>query len=137
MSGIVVPILSMREVDYTFLAAAASKTIVLHSALNVAMFYTARLIVRVHELTMSSGQKITISAYGSDPSREDPREFVLGSTTLSVDVSSSQSAGSLVSDTDTDLYPFLKIVLTAQQGSTNGAPLFAVLSADLHLREST
>jgi hypothetical protein len=86
---------------------------------------------------MSTGQKFTISAYGTDPSREDPREFVLGSTTLSVDVSSSHSAGSLLSDTDTDLYPFLKIVLTAQQGSTSATPLFAVLSADLHLREST
>lgn len=127
----------MREFDYTFLAAAATKTIVLHSALNVAMFYTARLIVRVHELTMSSGQKFTLAAYGTDPSREDPREFVLNTPTLSVDISSSQSAGSLVSDTDTDLYPSLKIVLTAQQGSTSATPLFAVLSADLHLREST
>jgi hypothetical protein len=137
MSGIIVPVISMREFDYTFLAATATKTIVLHSALNVAMYYTARLIVRVHELTMSSGQKFTIAAYGTDPSREDPREFVLGSTTLSVDISSSLAAGSLVSDTDTDLYPFLKIVLTATQGSASATPLFAVLSADLLLREGT
>lgn len=81
MSGIIVPILSIREFDYTFLAGSASKTLVLHSALNVAMFYTARLIVRVHELTMSSGQKFTLAAYGTDPSREDPREFVLNTTT--------------------------------------------------------
>lgn len=137
MSGILVPILSMREFDYTFLAAAATKTIVLHSALNVAMYYTARLIVRVHELTMSTGQKFTIAAYGTDPSRDDPREFVLGSTTLSVDITSSHAAGNLVSDTDTDLYPFLKVVVTAQQGSSGATPLFAVLSADLLLREDT
>ncbi len=137
MSGIIVPILSMREFDYTFLGISGTKTIVLHPALNVAMFSTARLIIRIHELTMSANQKITIAAYGTDPSPQDPREFVLSSTTLSAEVVSTLSAGSLVSDTDTDLYPFLKLVLIAQQGSSPGTPLYAVLSADLHLRESS
>ena len=137
MSGVIVPILSMREFDYTFLGNGLTKTIVLHPALNVAMFSTARLIIRVHELTMSSGQKITIAAYGTDPSSEDSREFVLSTTSLSAEVLSTHSAGNLVSDTDTDLYPFLKLILTAQQSGTGGTALYAVLSADLHLREST
>jgi len=103
----------------------------------VTSYYYARLIVRIHAITMVTGQSLKVEGYGTDPSSEDPREFVLATSTLSVAIASTDSAGSLLSDTDTDIYPFMKMVVTGTQGASTGSQsLYAVLSADLLLREA-
>jgi hypothetical protein len=140
MSGILVPILKMTEYDFSFLAGSSSQTKVLHPALNVASYY-GRLIVRVHETNIappSAGPSgtISIAGYGTDPSAEDPQEFTLSSQTFSASVDDGNSSGDLVSATASDLWPFLKIVVEATQGAGSGDRLYAVISADLLLREA-
>ncbi|MFV8752990.1 hypothetical protein ACNOYE_20785 [Nannocystaceae bacterium ST9] len=125
----------MTVFDFSFLTA-GSKTIVVHPALNVTPYYYARLIVRVHQIDIASGgaRSIKVGGYGIDPSRDDSQEFVLSSSTLEVTINSATSVG-LQSDTDTDLYPFLKMYVTGTYDTTT-AKLYAVLSADLLLREA-
>jgi hypothetical protein len=50
-------------------------------------------------------------------------------------VGTTASDGDLLTDTDTDLFPFLKVMLTFTQ-ATDGARLYIEMSADLLLRES-
>ena len=136
MAGILVPFLPMTEFNFTFLTTGQSKTIVLHPALNVTGYYYARLIVRVHEISMGSGSpSIEIGGYGTDPSSEDPRDFALSSSTLSVTIDT-EAAGALVTDTDTDPFPFLKMYVKGTQGTSSGERCYAVLSGDLLLREA-
>jgi hypothetical protein len=88
---------------------------------------------------MSATQTLAVSAFGTDPSSDDPRDFALTSSTLSVSITSSNPIATpfIVSDTDTDLFPFLKMVVTGTQGAaTGGQSLYALLSADLLLREA-
>lgn len=139
MAGILIPFLPMTRFDFSFLANNSEKTIVLNPALDVRGYYYARLIVRVHEIDNSGttgNPHIEIGGTGRVPSSEDPGYFVSAVNTLAVDIDSSHSAGSLVSDTDTDLYPFLGMYAKGSQGNSSGARLFAVLSADLLLREA-
>ena len=137
MAGILIPFLPMTRFDFSFLQSSGTKTTVLHSALNVTGYYYARLIVRVHEIDIntSGSPSIEIGGYGTDPSVSDPLDFALSSSSLSVAITN-QSDGALSTDTDTDLYPFLKMYAKGTQGATNGARVFAVLSADLLLREA-
>jgi hypothetical protein len=85
MSGILVPFLPITTFDFSFLtSASASKSIIIHPALNVVGYYYARMIVRVHEIDIEAtgSRSIKVSAYGTDPSKDDSREFVLSSSTL-------------------------------------------------------
>jgi hypothetical protein len=138
MAGILVPFLPMTKFDFSFLQSSGTKTIVLHPALNLSGYYYARLIVRVHEIDIntSGSPNIEIGGYSTDPSSEDPRDFAITTSSAISATINTQSAGALVSDTKTDLYPFLKMYAKATQGGTNGARVFAVLSADLLLREA-
>lgn len=138
MAGILVPFLPMTKFDFSYLQTGSPKTIILHPALNVTPYYYARLIVRVHEIDIngSGSPKIEIGAYSTDPSSEDPRDFAITSSTPLLATINTQAAGAIVTDTETDLYPFFKMFATGTQGSTNGARIFAVLSADLLLREA-
>lgn len=140
MAGIIVPVLKKTPYDYSFLAAApASQSIVLHRALNVVPYKFGRLLVRVHSSTMNdSSQTISFDCFGTDPSSEDPQEFTDTSAQLGVTLTGSSStvaAGYLGTDTQTDLFPYLKVMVTFSQ-STSGARFYIELSADLLLRES-
>lgn len=139
MSGIITQIIPKQRFDFTWLGNAATKTLVLHSALNVVPYYYARLAVRLHA-TSSTGlvgdQEITLAAYGTDPSPDDPAEFTKSASTLSVTLNvGSGSPPLLLSAADSDLDPFLKIALTFEQDATGGTAFWAELSADLVLRE--
>lgn len=139
MAGILVPFLPMTAFDFSFLSSSgATKTIVVHPGLNVTGYYQARLIMRVHEIDMNGGSTptafIEVGGVGTLPSSADPREFSLSSSTLSV-TTAGLSAGEITSDTDTDLYPFLKMYVKGSQSGTPGR-VFAVLSADLLLRDA-
>ncbi|MFV8752991.1 hypothetical protein ACNOYE_20790 [Nannocystaceae bacterium ST9] len=125
----------MTVFDFSFLTT-GSKTIVIQPALNVTNYYYARLIVRVHQVDVASGsvRSIKVGGYGTDPSREDPQEFVLSSSTLEVAITSSTTVG-LQTATATDPYPFLKMYVTGTYDTTT-ARLYAILSADLLLREA-
>lgn len=138
MAGTLISILPMTEFNFSFLNASSNKSIVLHPALDVTGYHYARLIVRVHEIDIATGvgsPNIEIGAFGTAPSSADPRDFALSSSSLSVTINT-QAAGALVSATDSDLYPFLKLYAKGSQGTSNGTRLFAVLSADLLLREA-
>lgn len=132
MAGILVPFLPMTTFDFSFLTL-GSKTVVVHPALNVTPYYHARLIVRVHQVDIASGN-IKIGGYGILPSKEDPYEFSLASATVEVTLNSGTSLG-LQSATATDIYPFLKMYVTGTY-STSTSRIFAVVSADLLLREA-
>jgi hypothetical protein len=94
MAGILVPFLPMTAFDFSFLTT-GSKSIVVHPGLNVTGYYFARMIVRVHQIDISTGsaRSIRVSAFGTNPSKEDPQEFVLSSSTLEVTVNSSAAVG--------------------------------------------
>lgn len=139
MSGTIIPILPMTEFNFSFLNGGTSKTIVLAPAIDVINYRHVRLVVRVHEIDIATGvgsPKIEIGGYGTDPSPADPRDFALSSSDLSV-IINTQSAGALVTASDTDTYPFLKLYAKGTQGTSNGTRLFAVLSADLIVSDST
>lgn len=134
--GVLVPFLAMTRYDFSFLSAGAARALIVHPGLNVIRYKSARLIVRIHEIDMVATQTLEVAAFGTDPSSRDPREFALSSSTLSVIVTSADVAGSLATRSDSDLLPYLKVVVTGQQGPLTGSlPLFAVLSADLVVYE--
>lgn len=136
MLGLLIPILAMTPFDFTFVDSSKSASVVIHPGLNVIDYKKARLVVRIHETSMVATQSLTLFAYGTNPCFHDPREFTLASSSLFVEVTSSAAAGSLITATDTHLFPYLKMVVTGNQGSaTGGQSLFAVLSADLLLKE--
>ncbi len=127
--------------DFSFLTS-GSKSITVHPGLNVVPYYYARMIIRVHEIDIEStgSRNIKVSAYGTLPSKDDSQEFTLTSSTLEVTIDKNTStglstAGAPVHDTDTDLFPFLKIVVTGTY-NTAAARMFAVLSGELLLREA-
>lgn len=129
MSGIIVPVLKKTQYDYSFLAASpARQNVVLHRALNVVPYKFGRLLVRVHSSTMTdTSQNVSFDCFGTDPSSEDPQEFSDPSAQLGVTLtgnSASTTAGYLGSDTQADLFPYLKVMVTsisrrAAHGSTS------------------
>ncbi|PRQ08913.1 hypothetical protein ENSA7_13120 [Enhygromyxa salina] len=105
-------------------------------------YYHARMIIRVHEIDIegTGSRNIKVSAYGALPSKDDSREFILSTSTLEVTIDKNttaglSSAGSPTHDTDTDLFPFLKMVVTGTYNTSVGR-MFAVLSGELLLREA-
>lgn len=137
MSGVIVPIIPKQRFDYSFLLADVDKSVVIHKALNVIPYKTGRLMVRVHSIDMSTGQDLTITAFGVNPSPDDPQDFVDSSyTAMTVNLDESNSDGDLTSTTDSNLYPYLKIQITFSQDATGSTTLFAELSADLLLRDT-
>lgn len=136
LRGILVPFLPMTCFDFTFLTNGSSANIIVHPALNVVDYSRALLVVRIHEISMVATQTLTLAAYGTAPSPADRREFVMGSSSLYLNITSSTSAGTVATNADTDLLPYLMMKVTANQGgATGGQSLVAVLSADLLLKE--
>ena len=136
MSGIITQLIEKQRFDFTWLGSNATKTIVLHSALNVVPYYRARLAVRLHATSgLTAGQSVVLAGYGTDPSPDDPAEFTKSASSLSVTLDSSSTVPSLESATASDLDPFLKIALTFTQSASSGTSFWVEMSADLVLRE--
>ncbi len=129
----VVPFLNQRRYDFASLDPTRTVTIVLAPALCVLDAYRVRLAVRVHSLSLVSGQSIQMSAHGTMPSEDDPgRDFLSPTAFLTLNLTSAtQSSLMSVSATDPDAY--LRIFLSATQNSI-ASPMAAVLSASLVLR---
>jgi hypothetical protein len=67
MAGIIIPILKKQTFDYTFLGTSSSSTLVLHSALKTMPYKSARLLLRVHSVSMTATQTIVFSVTGTHP----------------------------------------------------------------------
>ena len=138
MSGIITQLIEKQRFDFTWLGTSATKTIVLHSALNVVPYYRARLAVRLHATSSAGfavGQSVVLAGYGTDPSPDDPAEFTKPASSLSVTLDSSSTVPSFATATANDLDPYLKFVLTFTQSGTGGTSFWVEMSADLVLRE--
>ncbi len=138
--GIVVPVFDKLRLDYTYLAMNASESVRLISSIPVAAFYHVRLIIRIHALTISSGQSFGFSLVNTLPSDHDPREFSdtstgAGNPFLTVTInSSSPSPPTIVMGNATDPGAFLKLTMTATQGATPSVPLYGEFSGVCVLR---
>jgi len=135
-----VPLFEMRRFDLTNLTASGASrdiTVVLQPALCVVDYSQVRLAVRVHALSMSvlAVQTLSILAYGTLPSEEDPaQDFVDQSTHfLRLDLTASTTVPSLVTSSGWYPDPYLKFVLFAEQASSS-FNLTATLSASVLLR---
>ena len=137
MAGLIIPFLNRQRFDFTFLASGATTDTTIIPAVNVSMFNTVKLLVRVHEQQMQSGQSLTFDLTSTLPARDDPREINMGGTAfLSLAISSSSgTAPYLLSGSATDPDAFVKITLTAEQGGSPSLPFYAELSAALVVRE--
>lgn len=130
---VVVPVLDLMSFDFSTLPGTASCSVTLRPAVRVADFYRVRLLVRVHAATMNSGQTFRFTLYNTYPSPVDPsKEFVDSTGFMTVDVTNS-TVPRLVTGTGTDPDTYLKVVLTAIQGSAPPT-MRATLSASLLLR---
>lgn len=121
--------------EYSYLAAGASESVRLVHALNCAPFYRVQLIIRIHSLTISTGQSFAFVLANTLPSEIDPREFSESASFLTVTInSSSPAAPSLVSGTATDPGAFLKLTMTASQPAGGSSPLYGEFSGVVVLR---
>ena len=122
-----------RRFDFSFLGNSSTSEVVLRRALPVIPFYYYMLLIRVHEIDIQNGS-FTCAIYNTFPSRQDPQEFTSTSpTAMSIAINSGHSAGTLLTDTDTQESPFFKILLTVSQTTANER-LYAELSAALYCR---
>lgn len=133
-----VPITEKREFDFSNLvsgAGAGDVYVVLCPALCVLAYTRLRLSIRVHALTMSSGQLLRFFVWNTLPSEEDPtQEFVESTALATVDIDSNTSAPSLVtSDMASDPDAYVKISVRVTQTSA-GTPFTAILSVNLLVR---
>ncbi|MBK8261130.1 MAG: hypothetical protein IPK80_07290 [Nannocystis sp.] len=69
-------LLAMTRFDFTFLAGAASQTLVIVPGIDVSAYYRAQLLIRLHASSMSSGQSVVLELDHTLPSDEDPAEFI-------------------------------------------------------------
>jgi hypothetical protein len=137
MSGIIVPILDRRRLDYSFLPGSDQQSITLNPAFPTCDYLHAFLFVRVHSRAMTGGQSIVFSAFHALPSDEDPQEFVDESSSLA-DVTITDSVPTVVPGISyrelATPGPFLKFVLLARQTSVQ-SQFYAELSAVVVFRE--
>lgn len=129
----IVPFLEKRTFTFSTLNATSTLPVVLCPAFCVLDAYHVRINVRVHTLSMGSGQSLSLILYGTLPSEEDPSQDFNTDVFTSLSIDSSVTAPSLVTGSGTNPEAYLKIVLAAQQGSTT-ATMVATLSACLILR---
>ncbi len=130
---ILLPFLRRIEINGSYLASTGSQTITLPT-INVSPFYYATLILRVHEATWSGGASFKIDGYPSFPTNEDAREFVATGSAFNAEVTSAAALPAVDDATLSNLAPAYKFVAKLTQGSSSGAALFVVVSADLLLR---
>lgn len=130
-----VTVMEMRSFNFSNFLSGQEVYVVLCPALCVLAYTRLRLSVRIHALTMTSGQLLRFYVWNAHPSDEDPaQEFVESTTLTTADITSAYPAPSLVTSTiayDPDAY--VKISLRATQGSSFTA-FTATLSVSLLLR---
>ncbi|MBK8260426.1 MAG: hypothetical protein IPK80_26220 [Nannocystis sp.] len=133
-------LLAMTRFDFTFLAGAASQTLVIVPGIDVSAYYRAQLLIRLHASSMSSGQSVVLELDHTLPSDEDPAEFIdrgaTGSPLLSVTIDSTHTPPLLRSGEVTGLQAALRVRLVATQTSTPQIPFFVEISVVLVLRDS-
>ena len=124
-----------RSFDFSNLGGTEELHVVLCPALCVLDFARVGLAVRVHTLTITSGQLLRFYAWGTLPSDEDPaQDFVDPTALLTLDITSSTTAPALVTtQAARDPDAFLKLSLHATQTSVP-TTFRAVLSACLQLQ---
>ena len=132
----VIQFLEKRTYDFSDLSGGTELYVVLKPVLDVADYAQVKLAIRIHALTMSSGQLLRFYLWGTLPSDEDPgQDFVDTTEFLSLDITSGTSAPALVTSRATSgSDAFLKISLRATQ-TTAPTPFLATLSACLQLRD--
>jgi hypothetical protein len=138
MSGTIIPILSKQRFEYSFLGTTASQIVTLQPAIEAISYDRVTLLIRVHRISITSGQSFLFALRSTLPSEEDPQEFTdttAGGDIAPVTISSTATAPSLQSATATAIPPFLKFILTVSQGTTSGATLYGEFSAALLMRE--
>lgn len=134
--ALVVPFLEMRSFSFSSLNGTTSQTIILVPALCVLQYTRIMLVARLHASTMTSGQSLKFSVYGTMPTADDPsQDFVDSSEFIGISFTSSSAAPALASRATTDPAEFVRLTLVATQTSAI-APFLATLSACLVLRES-
>jgi len=130
MSGRVIKLLSKRVLDFSFLSTSAVQTITLRRALPIVPFYYYWVGLRVHNKDIQTGS-FTLELPNTLPFSGDPQEFTEGGTpALQIVVNSGTAVPSLLTDTHTNLGPYVKVIVRAAQG-TAGNRLYAELSAVL------
>lgn len=134
----IIPFLEKRVFDFSNIASGLTSSLQLSVILCPTIFvlgcYRVRLAVRVHAISIPSNeQAIRFIVNGTMPSEEDPtQDFIDPNTFLSVDLTQSTVAPSLVTATATDPDAYLRITLNASQ-ATIATTLTAELSAALVL----
>ena len=138
MSGIIVPIVEQYVIDYSFLDASATAGVIFEKALNVIPYKSGRLLTQLHAIDFHTGggQTLDVNVYGAYPSRRDPQDFGTATAIMTTQLTNTDAAGDLASDTDSDLYPYLEIGVMGTQGSTGQAKFYAVISIGVLLRVS-
>lgn len=138
MNSIVLPLFNKQRMDYSFLGNTSSQQVTLQSMIDVASYKTIMLLVRVHRLDMSSGQAFSFSLYNTLPSDEDSQDFTdytsAFAPVLTLSIGSGTTAPALKLATASGPGPYLKLVMTATQGSVGGTALYAEMSASLLAR---
>ncbi len=138
MSGIMIPVLEKKRFEYSYLASGTTQEVIFVPAINLAEYDWAQLWVRVHERNMVAGsQIIRLLLNRTLPSADDPREFTIGASVLTVGVTSSAPAtvpGLLASGPLTGAPGDFRLSATITQNSPSTNRLYAELSAVLLLR---
>ncbi len=136
---ILVSLFDKQRFEYSYLTGGTGvQSVTLARALNVVPYYEATLLLRVHKVTLSAGQSMVFTLYNTLPSEEDPQEFTDVTTIFtSLTMNSGTAAPSLLSARATSPQAYLKLVLTATQGSVTGTALYGEVSGCLLLRERT
>lgn len=143
MAGTIINILNRRRFEFSYLAANASQSVILAPAIEACGYGYTAIYARIHERSMTSGQALTLRLFNILPSDEDAREFVetdaFGSAASFLDLSVTSSVPTSVPgicySSTTSSGPFLKLGLTAMQG-TSTSTFYAEISALLHMRET-
>lgn len=137
MGGVTVSLLKKTRLEYSYLAAGTSTTLLVRPSIATGRFYTVYLWVRVHEKNLAgAGQRIEFALYNTYPSREDPREFSETGSFTSVAMTSGTTAPDLLSGSvATSPGPYLKFEVSIYQDSAVANILYTQVSAGMVLRE--
>ena len=93
MGGVTVTLMKKTRLEYSYLAAGTSTTLIVRPAFKTGRFYYVELWVRVHEKNLAvSGQTVGFNLYNTLPTREDPREFSESGAFLNLTMTSGSTA---------------------------------------------
>lgn len=142
MSGTQLRILSKTEYDMSTVlgqTGASPGAIILAKNVDVSQWREATLMVRLHTATWSNGASLSVVAYPSLPTEEDPgTDYTTNNPVATVTFTqgaSGESAPKLkLDDLTAGFGPFLTIALGITQGQTASAQLKFTISVELSLK---